>query len=162
MKLRAIGSTVIAVAVTVLLLAQRQAGFMLFFFAFPLIPWFLYSVYVIARPPACRSVQATKVALWVVGVSAVLGIHYRLHLNTKARATEVVSAIRQYASERGTYPPNLEAVGLSSTQLTSKLGRSSAYGIESGNPHFFYASTYIPFSTESYDFQNNVWKHAWD
>ena len=43
-------------------------------------------------------------------------------------------------------------------QLKSMVGLGG-YHAESGKPFFFYASTYVPFETERYDFETHTWKH---
>lgn len=161
MQIRALRSTLILAAVVILLLAQRKTGFMLLFLALPLLPWLLYNLYIIATQPARRKLQGTKMAIWVLTVLVIIGIHYNLHVSTRASADEVVGKIRIYSNERGSYPPNLEAIGMSNAQLRSRLGWSG-YSIEAGKPHLSYASTYIPFHTERYDFESNKWRHVGD
>jgi hypothetical protein len=155
---RSIRSTLISVAIVILLLAQRYAGFVLFLLALPLVPWLLYSVCIIVTKPARRTQQAVKAAIWVLAVVTVIGIHYGLHVSTRASADEVVSAIRKYSDEHGGYPPNLRAIGLSDADLRAKLGMSR-YGLHSGQPFLSYASTFEIFAWETYDFENRRWEH---
>jgi energy-coupling factor transporter transmembrane protein EcfT len=161
MQLRAIRSTLIAVPVMILLLAPRHLGFMLLFVAIPLVPWFLYSLYIIATQPTRRALQGSKVGVWMVGVLTVIGIHVYYHVSTRDNANEIVSAIQIYVKEHGSCPPAIEAIGMSQAQLRSELGYAGYY-CQSGKPKLFYGSTYVPFEQESYDFDNSQWRHIYD
>ncbi len=134
---------------------------MLLLLALPLVPWILYSIFIITTQQARRVIQGVKVAIWVSAVFVVIGIHYYLYVSTQASANKVASAIQQYAKEHGSYPPNIDAIGMSKGQLRSELGLS-AYILESGKPTLFYATTYLPFQTEHYDFETNHWRHVGD
>lgn len=161
MQIRAIQSTLIAVAAMILFLAQRHSGFMLFLVVIPFVPWSLHSLYIIASQPDRRALQASKVGIWALGILTVIVIHFYYHVSTRDYANKVVSAIQQYIKEHGSCPPTLEAIGMSQTQFRSQLGYAGYY-CQSGKPRLFYGSTYVPFEQESYDFENNRWKHIYD
>jgi len=62
-------------------------------------------------------------------------------------------------SSPGADPENIEAVGYSKNQLKALVGLGG-YHCEHDEPRFFYASTYVPFETEHYDFETRTWQHV--
>jgi len=136
-------------------------GFMLVFLTLPLVPWLLYSAYAIATRPIARSLQVQKVAIWFLSVAVVVCVHYLMHSSSRQYAQGAVNAVQAYSEQHGFYPQNLEAIGMTSQQLRSKLSYST-YGIHEGKPYFFYGATYVPFEQENYDFAAREWRHVND
>ncbi|MFY9261197.1 MAG: hypothetical protein WAO71_11895 [Gallionella sp.] len=141
-----------------LFLAMPHAGFMLYLAVIPLSIWTLYSIYLSVRKPELRANQLTRVSIWLLAVALVVGIHYFRHITTRQAADEVVAAIKSYTATHGQCPAELEDIGISPQQLRDKLGYSG-YRCEAGEPHLFYAATYIVFDTYSYDFGKGLWKY---
>jgi hypothetical protein len=156
-----LGKTLLAAALVMFSLAQPHAGFMLIFLAIPLLPWTAYSVYIMVAKPLKRCVQAQKLAIWMLVCCSVIGIHYARHLAAKTRAQDVVSAIEAYSSIHGYFPQTIDAVGMTEKELRVKLSYA-AYGLHEGKPYFFYASTYVPFEQEAYNFETKKWWHVYD
>ncbi|MES2299002.1 MAG: hypothetical protein V4582_18300 [Pseudomonadota bacterium] len=129
---------------------------MLLMVAVPLVPWCLYSLYVITTQPSRRTLQAKKVAYWVLGIATIIAVHVYRHISTRTAANEIVARIVDYSKTHGTCPPTLEAIGSSNAVLKEKLGLSG-YFCKNGNPALFYGTTYVPFETESYDFEHGLW-----
>ena len=143
------------------LLAQPHAGFMIYIFAFPLLIWFTYSIYVAIAKPDLRKWQLIRMSVWIVSVLVILGIHYNRRETARHYADNVVAAIKEYKSEHGNYPDNIEMIGISRQQLKNKLGLSG-YSFEKNTPSLFYADTFIVYQTHDYDFQKNIWVYHAD
>ena len=152
-------SSLLAAAFMVLILGQEHLGFMLYVVVLPLLIWIPYSAYVMVRKPDIRAQQFVRVFIWIVAIALVTGIHYIRHKTTRHSAEEIVSAIDSFSATHGHCPANLDEIGISSEQLREKLGMSG-YSCDKGNPHLFYAATYIVFDTYHYDFKTGSWKYA--
>jgi hypothetical protein len=160
-KIKSIRTTIVSACILVLLLSQRHLGFILLLLALPFFPWLLYSTYVIVAKPDRRAVQASKIAIWVVAASMIVGIHVYRHTSTREQANQMVNAIRKYTAEHGHCPADLAAVGVSPAQIKSRLGYAW-YRCEAGEISFSYPSVQVPFEMESYDFKSGTWKHIND
>ncbi|MDD4963687.1 MAG: hypothetical protein PHI11_07200 [Gallionella sp.] len=158
---RKIYSSLLLAAVTVLLVAQSGAGFVLLLLFWPLFIWASYSAYIILFVPEGRTNQLIRVMIWVVAVALMVGIHHLRYVTTRQNADAIVATIHRYAVTHGKYPATLDEVGINRQQLRDKLGWSGYY-CETGTPRFFYKGTYLPFESYHYDFSQNVWKHRSD
>jgi len=158
---RALLPTIVSASIVALLFSQRHAGIGLLLLAFILLPWLLYSVYVIIRWSQRRAFQISKIAIWVVSVATILGVHYYLQVSTRANADALVAKIHDYQKNHGVCPANLEAIGLSKEKMREQLGLS-VYGCEAGKLRLFYASTFVPFEEYRYDFERKQWKYEYD
>ena len=58
-------------------------------------------------------------------------------------------------------PAKLEDVGISKSTFEEHLGLGG-YVCKDQQPFLFYASTYVPFETENYDFTKHEWRHVYD
>lgn len=161
MKIPAARTTLALAGATMFLLSQRHMAFMLVFVVLPLLPWLIYSTFVMVRNPAKRAVQSQKVVIWITAVSVVVGIHAYRHTATRHQAQSIANAIQAYSLHNGACPSSLEAISMTKAQLKAQLGISH-YACEFGKPSLFYASTLIPFETDHYDFEKNVWQHMGD
>ena len=151
-------STIAAAALMALILGQRHAGFMLYLAIIPLAIWIPYSVVVMVRKPERRLLQLALVSCWVLAVLLVAGIHYFRHEATRRNADDIVAAIKEFKTKRGSYPLTLDEVGIGRTALKDKLGSFSGYNRDVvGTPALFYAATWIVFDTYEYDFRTDSW-----
>ena len=158
LELKALATTFITAFIVTLLLSQRHMGFAVAFEVMILLPWLAWSAWIMATQRARRRVQAAKSLIWVASVALIVGIHaWRAH-QTREDAQRVVDAVLAYRAAHGAYPQSTEAIGYTKDQLKSMIG-FGGYFVESGKPFFFYASTYVPFETEHYDFETNTWTH---
>ena len=105
-------STMAAAALMALILGQRHAGFMLYIAIIPLAIWIPYSVFVMVRKPERRLLQLALVSSWVLAVLLVAGTHYFRHEATRRNAEEIVAAIKDFKTKRGSYPLTLDEVGI--------------------------------------------------
>lgn len=153
---------VVAASVTAVLLSQRHSGFLLIFEALFLIPWLVYSAYVMVTQPARRKTQCVRVLAWLLSVAVVVGVHLYVAHTTRSHAEEIVQRIKSYVVQHGRCVATLDELGLSREALRATVGLS-AYGCDAaGKPSFFYAVTYVPFETYSYDFDGGVWQYSPD
>lgn len=153
--------TIFVSALVVLLLSQRHCGFMLVFVLFVLIPSFAYSGYRCACFPVERKLRLQKVIVWCVAVAVIVAVHLVRHQTAKTYAQGVSEKIETYISVHGRCPAGLEDVGISRSAFKENLGMGG-YRCENQAPFLFYASTYVPFDTENYDFVQREWRHVYD
>jgi hypothetical protein len=142
-------------------LAQPHAGFMIYIFVLPLLIWFIYSLYVALTKPDRRKWHLIRMSVWIASVLVILVVHYDRKQTIRHYADDIVAAINKYKLEHGTYPDNIEMIGVSRQQLKEQLGLSG-YSYEKGKPGLFYADTFIVFQTHHYDFQKNTWVYHAD
>jgi hypothetical protein len=150
-----------AAALMVFLLGQNHAGFILYFVLFALLFWIPYSVYVIYRRPDARASQLARVAIWLVAVALVVGIHYIRHETTRHNADEIAASINKFMATHSRCPVTLDEVGITQQQRKDLLG-ISGYSCEVGKPFLFYAVTYAAFDVFQYDFQTKSWEYRAD
>ena len=153
--------TLIASLIVVLLLAQRHSGFMLSLVLLFLVPWLAYSGYRCIRFPTERNLRIKKAIVWFVAVLVIFSVHLVMYWSAKSYALSISEKIEAYISSHGQCPTELEDVGISKRAFKEHLGLGS-YACKDQRPFFFYASTYVPFETEYYDFTNHEWRHAYD
>ena len=144
-----------------LLLTQRHSGFMLAFVLLFLIPWFAYSGYRCIRFPAERKLRIQKVIVWCVAVVVIVSVNLVKYQSAKSYALGVSEKLEAYISSHGRCPKELEDVGISKSTFKEHLGLG-VYVCKDQQPFLFYASTYVPFETENYDFTKHEWGHVYD
>ena len=153
--------TLVVCALVTLPLCQRHAGFMLIALAFPLVPWFVYSGWVMETKPIVRCQQLAKAGIWVLGVSIASVTQATMFVAAKKNSEQISAALEEYIEKFGHCPPELNAIGITRSELREKLGYAT-YTCESGRPTLFYGSTFVPFEKESYDFSRHSWVHVYD
>ena len=153
--------TLLASLLVVLLLAQKHCGFMLIFVLLVLIPSFAYSSYRCIRFPVERKLRIQKAGVWCIAVSVIVSVHLVMYQSAKNYAQSVAEKVEAYISSHGSCPTELEEVGISKGAFKEHLGLGG-YLCENQKPFLTYASTYVPFETESYDFVQHEWKHNYD
>lgn len=90
-----------------------------------------------------------------------MSVHAYMFHATQKYATKVSVAMESYIVTHGTCPLELEEVGIQKADFRAALG-SSGYFCEAGKATLFYASTFVPFETENYDFNDHRWVHVSD
>ena len=154
-------STILFGLIVTLLLAQRHCGFILIFVLVVLIPWFAYSGYRCIRFPIERKLRIQKAVVWCVAVAVIVSSHLVMYQSAKSYAQSVVEKVEAYISNHGSCPAKLEEVGISKNTFKEHLELGS-YVCENKKAFLFYASTYVPFDTEAYDFAQHEWSHNYD
>ena len=157
-SLTTLGSTLIGAGMVTLLLCQRHCGFMLFLVLLFLLPWLLVSLWRGLRHPEQRAQRASQAAIWLCSVSLIVGVHLHMAIQTRDHAQRLVEKVSAYQQRHGRYPANAQALGYSDAQIRELLGLGD-YFLTEGKPSLFYASTYMPFETEMYDFSLQQWRH---
>lgn len=155
-KFSAYRGTAIAATILGLLLSQRHAGFMIFIVWLILFPWLVVRIFLAYIKPEQRPLIITRASLWIVMSIIVLSSHAYMHFRARANAQVIVDSILAYEMKNGNYPDSLEAIGIDNKQMRSALGLSG-YFYKEGKASFFYASTYVPFMVEQYDFAEKRW-----
>lgn len=160
-QIKALRSTFIGAIVVTFLLCQRHVGFMVLFEVICVLVFIVISAWVSIRRPQQRSIQAAKIGVWLLSVGIVIGAHIILAKKTKIDAQKIVDAVITYQASHGAYPPNIESIGFTKSERKSMIGLGG-YFLTDGQPQFFYASTYVPFETEHFDFSKRIWRHSSD
>ena len=153
--------TLVVSLIVVLLLTQKHSGFMLAFVLLFLVPWFAYSGYRCLRFPIERKLRIQKTIVWFVAVVVIVSVHLVMYRSAKSYALGVSEKIETYISSHGQCPTKLEDVGISKSTFKEHLGLGG-YSCKDQRPFLFYASTYVPFETENYDFTKHEWRHVYD
>lgn len=157
-RIKMLGATIVAAGVVTLVLCQRHLGFAVLLEILVLLPWIVVSIWTAAGNSQQRPLLAAKVGIWLLSVGVVIGVHAVLASLTRAKAQKVVDAITSYYTAHGSYPVDIQAVGYTEGEVRSMVGMGG-YHFEFGRPSFFYASTYVPFATNDYDFSGREWTH---
>ena len=158
MAIRAWLTTLLIAVVVTPPLCMRYNGFMLL----PLICFLL--VYLVASPwsdfrhPEKRVLRAGQAAIWLCCVSLIVGVHVYRATSARDHAQLLVEKVIAYRQSHGRYPATAQALGYSDKQLR-ELFVMGGYFLTDGKPYLFYASTYMPFESESYDFALRQWQH---
>jgi hypothetical protein len=158
-QIKTLRSTLIAAGVVALFLCQRHLGFMVLLEGLILAPWIVFSIWVSIKNPQQRSLRAAKVGIWLLSVGIVIGVHFFVATQTRERAQKLVDAVMSYHASHGAYPVDTQSIGYTKEEVRSMIGMGG-YRFEHSQPSFFYASTYVPFETEDYDFSKRKWKHS--
>ncbi len=165
-ELKSLLGSLLAAGITTFLLSQRGAGFMLIFFGFFFIPWLLQSIYYCISKPAQRWLLIRKMLIWLIALFMITGIHLVRHHHVRNQAQDIADRIQHYADQHGHYPPDLKSISTPKEQQIATPG-SFYYGFphdhEPGaKPELFYASTYVVFEVERYDFNTRRWEHDYE
>ena len=126
------------------------------------VPWSVYSIQLSIWRPQERGLRLFRVGVWVslLGIAALVHVHR--HTSTQANVNPIAAAISNYIDLIGKCPAELAQVGYSTEDLRAAAGGLSSYHCADGNPTLVYASTYRVFETETYDFEERVWRHDYD
>jgi hypothetical protein len=153
--LRKYGFTLIACFLLLLLATQQIPGMYAIALILPLLIWFIYSIFVVFAKPDRRKSQLVKVAVWFVTASILLVAAWYRSEVTRNGANEIVVALKEYKTKRGSYPSKLEEIGQNSKLLRTKLG--VLYMLREGKPTLWLQSSWDPFDKFDYDFEKDVW-----
>lgn len=154
-------STIAAAAVLGFLIAARHAAFVI------LLVWLVLIIYGLAatvkaiKTPELRAPLLAKASIWVFMSVAVVSWHLYVHHSTRGKAQQIVDKIESLHVSNGTYPVEISDIGVSKDQMKELLGLSY-YINKNGKVLFGYASTFVAFEYEEYDFANHTWVHIYD
>ncbi len=151
-------NTLLGTGILAFLLLQKHSGFMIIFLWLVLLPWLMYSVWISVTRPAARALQLKKIAVWSVLSLVVVAYHAQLHYRTRAEAQTIVDAVHKYIEVNRRCPEELSQIEIPDGKLRQVIG-DSGYHCEGGKATLFYASTYIAFEVDSYDFKTKAWVH---
>lgn len=91
----------------------------------------------------------------------VVSWHFYVHHSTRGKAQKIVDKIESFHASNRTYPVEISDVGVSKDQMKELLGLSY-YINKNGKVLFGYASTFVAFEFEEYNFANHTWIHIYD
>ena len=152
--------TLITCGLVALITAQQYAAVLLMLVLPPLFFWLIYSAVVAYRKPQKRKWQLTRVAIWLVTIFLVFGVHWLRHHAIRVEADRIALAVENYKKKNGAYPANFEAIG----EDSNRLRRESMlfYRFNDGSPSLMYSSSIGPLDRYSYDFQSRSWAYGPD
>ncbi len=99
--------------------------------------------------------------VWCVAVVVIFSAQLVMYQSAKSYALSVSAKVEAYISDHGRCPAELEDVGIAKTTFKEHLGLGG-YVCKEQQPFLFYATTYVPFETERYDFAKHEWGHVND
>lgn len=149
--------TVLMSGLVAIFTAPKHGGFMLFLVAPLFVIWVVYSILVIRSNSEQRTLLFWKIAIWVVVLASLGGIHWYYATASRQDAERVASSLFRYKAQQGVFPVELSQVGIDAQSL--KKDWMLHYSIVNGQPVLFYATTFTPFETYSYDFAKRAWHH---
>ncbi|MDR1529196.1 MAG: hypothetical protein LBS40_02115 [Burkholderiales bacterium] len=150
--------TVIAASIFVFFLSMPHVFFMIYVPAIPLLIWMMVNLARAIRDPKTRKIRLARIAIWIVAIGFVCGIHRVMYVITRSYADEVIVKIDQFSKTHGYCPETLEDMGIDRQQFKEALGFAS-YSCQDGNPSLYYAATFIIYDTYSYDFEQSIWEY---
>jgi hypothetical protein len=133
-------------------------------FASPLlIPWLLYSLYVIWRRPERRRTQGQWVGYILATFAAVSMAWVLQQSDSGAYAERIIEAVESYKREHGHYPENLEQVGFK-IHYENGQNRGPEWGIAylGGSAASLFYPGPLPFSMNMYEFDKQRWTYSQD
>lgn len=158
---RAIRTTLAPAALVTLLLCQRHMGFIVFFEILFLTPWLLLSLWKMYRDPKARSQRITEVAIWLLSVATIFGVHHVHASNAKAKAQKIIDSVEEYKTLHGRYPDETEKVEFNNAMRNAGLWLGY-YTHSPNGPVLMYADTFIVHDYIQYDFLKKSWSQIAD
>ena len=155
--LRALIPCLLFCALSVLLLAQKHAGFMLYLLLPIMLVYLLLSAWRIRKQPQRLPELPLKMLLCLTSISAIAMVHMHYHQQARAQANRVVAAIIAYQQSHGAYPASLQAAHIQVTPSARIY-----YHLREQQPSLFYPTTFTPFETYDYQFDSQQWQHRAD
>src|SRR5581483_4856721 len=129
-------------------------------FALMLLPFFacawLLDLFVMFRKPEQRARRAERVLTWVLAFCIAGTVNLYWYRLSRAYANKVVGAVMNYRARTGTYPPDLQDVGISQAIAVHKW--MLVYGVRgNGEPLLIYPAPWDGSDTYAYDFDTGKW-----
>jgi len=130
--------------------------------ALVLLPFFicswLYELFVLVRRPEQRARRAERVIIWMLAfcVSGTVNLYW--FRASRAYANDVANAILNYRARTGTYPTDLQEVGVPPERALRRWMLVYAVGND-GRPLLAYAVPWEVFDTYDYDFKTGQWTY---
>jgi hypothetical protein len=128
-----------------------------------LVPWLIYSVYVIWRKPERRRKQARRLGYVLTAFAAISAVWVLGQSGKGVYAERIIKAVDLYETQYGRYPKTLEEVGFKykiengQNRGTDPWGIAYTDGSIGGlSPAIFYPGP-LPFSMNQYDFDKRTW-----
>jgi energy-coupling factor transporter transmembrane protein EcfT len=155
MKTSSYIKTVILAVIVLFFTVQKDYGplaLMLFFiFIFVL----LYNLIQMARKPAERKLRGIRMAIWLVVLSVAMAVQSHRANGTKEEADKAVKTVLDYKARTGAYPAGLKDAGLDEVALERDW--EIRYFMRDGKPVLVYSDTFMPLTTNDYDFDKRAW-----
>jgi hypothetical protein len=133
-----------------------------------LLPWLLYSLYVIWRDPERRNRQEKRVGYVLTVIAALSMALVSLQFARGAYAGRILRAVESYKAQHGRYPEALEQVGFKTHNENGQDMGTDWWGIAYADgsigglsPAVFYPGP-LPFSMNTYEFDKGRWTYFVD
>ena len=127
-------------------------------FLMPLVGiWALTMVFAGWKEPGRRKLEAIRVSLWLVTISAIVGTHFYYAESARSVANGVADAVVAYKEVHGVYPETIELVAPELAK-PAKYWRVY-YDAKGQEPGLIYPVTWAVFDTFVFNFTNHKWEY---
>jgi hypothetical protein len=99
-----------------------------------------------------------KSSIWILMSVLVISWHFHMYYSKQEMAQQIIDKIEFFHVSNGIYPLSLSEVGVSEKEIKEKFDLSG-YINKDEYTAFSYASTYIIYEFEYYDFKSKKWTH---
>ena len=149
----------LACAFVGLMAGIRHGGVMLVFIA----PIFLLSMLVACfkawKRPERRRPLAISAGLWMLTIALIVGLHWHYYTASRKAADAVVASVAQYMQTHGKPPADAQTLGFTNGKNEWRI----FYTLRADQiPSVIYFSTFMPFDTWEYEFDNKRWIYRSD
>ena len=127
---------------------------------FFVIVW-IRDLYMIFRRPADRTWRITRTAIWVAAFSAIALLNLYWSHESRRYADGVVADALAYKARTGSYPENLEQLGIARNDGAARKW-GLAYSTGSGGPYVSYTVPHMIFDGYICELEKRQWQYAPD
>lgn len=149
--------TLMAGLAVLLFAVSIHGGFVIYFLVPVLAIWIMYNLIRARKDKERLKPLGVKLLIWLAVIAIVLANHWHLAYAARRDADLALTKVLRYRTQHGVYPADLAAAGISDPQYGHEW--MLHYEGENGQPELFYAATFVPFDTYSYDFQTMEWRY---
>ncbi|MDR0250371.1 MAG: hypothetical protein LBI35_03530 [Burkholderiales bacterium] len=142
---------------TVMFGGMRQGGFFLLPLFFFFLLWLLFKIVDILRKKDAMKRVAVAAGLWLGSVAIVMVLHLGYAQTMRQKADDALTNINVFHAEHGRYPKDLQESGFVQEPRPNRDYIAYFYKEGEDAPSLFYRNTFMPFSTDSYDFKTRAW-----
>ncbi len=132
-------------------LAQPSNGLWLPFLMLGLLIFIPVRLYSALREPDERLPDLGGVAIWVISITLIFGIHHFRAQHMQAAADSVAKHIEQYIAHEGHCPESISG-------WTNSAAEYLRYSCDHGAPFLYYRDTYSDFDTHDSNFSRRAWE----
>jgi type VI protein secretion system component VasK len=149
--------TVLKASALTWVVSGRHFGFTLFVIIPIFLFWLATSTFQSRDNPSVRKELIWRAMIWLGSIVVIFVVHVHMHRFARAKAQTVADAISDYIKIQSKCPASLETVGQDTKKLSKEL--RLYFSCREGKPFLMYSSTYVPFESEHFNFEQAIWEH---